>query len=276
MNHSRFFRRVSDLLAERRTFAVARLLACEGSVPQSAGAGMIVFADGTIEFTIGGGPFEAAVIKDSIDLIGSGGIVHKSYGITQKELGMYCCGRAEVLIEVPQAPWELWIFGGGHIGKSLARLAAQIGAFIVTVFDDRPEYAAVERHVDADRVVLTDRDYQHGVSRPGVTTCVVITTRCHQTDKKLVARFSGCEMAYFGMVGSAKKRRTMLKELMAEGASASGLDRLETPAGLPIGGKSPEEVALSILSRVVQVKNDLESSTGARRTSVASAERTHD
>ncbi|MBI2838782.1 MAG: XdhC family protein [Acidobacteria bacterium] len=255
MRQGDFFARIAELLGEGRSFAAARLLATEGSVPQETGAGILIFPDGATEFTIGGGPFEAAVIKDALGLLEGGTLLHKTYEITRASLGMYCCGRAEVLIEAFPQPWELWVFGGGHVGQALVDLASRLGLFRITLIDDRAEFASRQRHPHADRVVLTDRDYREGVGVPGITTCVVIVTRCHETDRTLAARFVGTPSRYVGMIGSETKRRTIVRELVDEGVPASALQKLETPAGLPIGGKSPGEVALSILARVVQAKN---------------------
>lgn len=255
MKPAEFFSRISELLGEGRSFAAARLLATAGSVPQQAGAGILVFPDGATEFTIGGGPFEAAVIKDAVGLLGDGRLLHKHYEITRASLGMYCCGRAEVLIEAFPQPWEIWIFGGGHVGQALVDLASRLGVFRVFLIDDRTEFASRERHPHADRLVLTDREYREGVGVPGITTCVVIVTRCHETDRMLAARFVSTPARYVGMIGSESKRRTIVRELVEEGVPASALEKLETPAGLPIRGKTPGEVALSILARVVQVKN---------------------
>lgn len=256
MTSEEFFARIAELLGEGRAFATARLLACEGSVPQSPGAGMIVHSDGTIESTIGGGPFEADVIKDARELLSDGRILHKRYEITRNNLGMYCAGRAEVLIEAFPAAWQLWIFGGGHIGQALGQLAGQTRLFRTSVFDDRPEFAAATRHPTVDDAVHTDLTWTHGLGVPSRTTCVVIATRCHETDRMLVARLAASDAAYVGMIGSETKRATMMKELAEEGVPTSALERVETPAGLPIGGKSPMEVALSILARVVQIRNN--------------------
>ncbi len=258
MRQVELFNRMTKVLEENREFAVARLLFSEGSAPQEPGAGMIIFPNGSTEGTIGGGPFEAQVIADALNLIRSGKILHKRYEFTREGLGMLCCGAADVLIETFRRPWNLWIFGGGHVGQALCRMAAQIGIFRMTVFDDRIEYATRERHPDADSVILTDPEYCNNVPIPDLTTFVVIVTRGHSMDQKLVARLSPHDSAYIGMMGSVSKKKAMISELEAQGVEPQHLAKVEIPIGLPLGGKALPEVALSILARLVQVKNELE------------------
>jgi xanthine dehydrogenase accessory factor len=259
MNRKEFFRRITKLLDEGREFAVVRVVASEGSAPQEPGAGMIVFPDSVTEDTIGGGRFEAQVILDAVGLLREGGrFLRRSYEFTPAELGMHCSGRAEVLMEAFRSPWKLWIFGGGHVGQALCELARVMGTFRVTVFDDRPEYATRERHPHADQLVVTETEYVGGVPTPDSTTFVVIATWSHDLDQKLVARFMACERAYLGMIGSVSKRRAMMAELEAGGADPKQLETIDTPIGIPLGGKALPEVALSIMARLVQVKNQLE------------------
>src|SRR5262249_51531056 len=133
-----FHRRIAALIEEGRRFASARLLDVQGSVPQRPGAGMIVFPDGAIEGTIGGGRFEATVILDAVRLREAGAAIEvKACALTRREVRMYCAGRARVLLE-PHAPSpELVIFGGGHVGERLGRLAAETRLFRTTLVDDR-------------------------------------------------------------------------------------------------------------------------------------------
>ena len=100
MRKSELFKRISELLNEGKSFAVGTILEVKGSVPQKSGTKMIVFSDSTIEYTIGGGPFEAQVIHDSIELMKNGGSSEiKKYELTEDSLGMFCQGVAKVLIE---------------------------------------------------------------------------------------------------------------------------------------------------------------------------------
>jgi xanthine dehydrogenase accessory factor len=258
MRPHEFFARVAALLEEGRPFATARLLDAEGSVPQAPGAAMIVFPDGSIEWTIGGGRFEATVILDALRLLEGGGAIEmKEYGLTRDELRMYCAGRARVLIEAHRPAPELVVFGGGHVGEALGRLAAELRLFRVTVIDDRPQFASRDRHPRADRVIQTDPLYRERIPPLGRWTYAVVVSRCHDVDKHLVRRLAGEDVAYVGMIGSKTKARGLLRELEAEGVPRERLERVRAPIGLDLGAtKDPATVALSILAEVVKALNE--------------------
>jgi xanthine dehydrogenase accessory factor len=263
MRDATFFERVAELIRGGVAFAGARLLSVEGSVPQKPGAGMLVFPDGRIEGTIGGGRFEASVILDALALLeGRDAIATRDYAINRDELRMYCAGRAHVLIEAFRPSAELLIFGGGHVGQALGRLAADVGGFRVAVIDDRAPFADPARHPRVERVIRADPLYREGVPPLGAWTFAVVVTRCHDVDKALVARLLGEELAYVGMIGSRTKAAQLKAELAAEGVPADRLARLRSPIGLDLGDtKEPGEVALAILAEVVKARNERESGT---------------
>jgi xanthine dehydrogenase accessory factor len=256
----RFFARVAELLRTGHRFAVARLLEVEGSVPQHVGAAMIVFEDGRIEGTIGGGRFEASVILDAMKLLEQGLAVKvETYSLTRDDLMMYCAGRAEVILEAFSGGRDLLIFGGGHVGQALSRLAPGVGGFRVVVIDDRAEFAQAAAHPRAHRVIHTDPLYDRDLPELNERTYAVIVTRCHDVDKKLLRKLAPLKLAYLGMIGSKSKAKSLLRELEDEGISREQLDRVRTPIGLPLGvTKEPGEIALAILAEVVQAKNTAE------------------
>jgi xanthine dehydrogenase accessory factor len=150
------------------------------------------------------------------------------------------------------------IFGGGHVGEALGRLAAELRLFRVTVVDDRAQFAARDRHPRADRVVQTDPLYRERIPALGPWTYAVVVSRCHDVDKHLVRRLAAeADLAYLGMIGSKTKARSLLRELELEGAPRERLERVRAPIGLDLGEtKDPATVALSILAEVVKALND--------------------
>lgn len=185
----------------------------------------------------------------------AGSAVLKEYQLTPGKLDLYCAGTASVLFQVFNPAPHLLILGGGHIAQALSRLAGETGLFQVTVVDDRAEFASPARHPAAHRVALTDAAYKKDVPDVDSETYVVIVTRDHPTDRELVKRYAGAPAAFIGMVGSETKWRTFRMELKKQGVPEEHLDRVHAPIGLPIGGKLPEEIAVSILAQLVQVKN---------------------
>ncbi len=247
--------RIAELLQHRKHFVLATISDIKGSCPQKPGAKMIVHADGTFDFTIGGGTFEAEVLEDAQAAFHENTPVHREYRLTKSDLGMYCQGLVTVMFESYHPVPQMIIFGGGHVGQALSKLAAASELFHTIVVDDRPQYADPAKHPGADRVILTDRSFRQDIPAFDDDSYVVIVTRCHATDKLLAQRFIESAVAYLGLIGSRAKIRQFRNELEQDGISPAMLDRIHAPIGLPIGGKSPAEVAISILAEVIQVKN---------------------
>ncbi len=248
-------RRIAALLEQRKRFVVATILETKGSCPQQPGTKMLVHADGSFEFTIGGGTFEAEVIQDSLTLWNSDSPQTRDYKLTKSELGMYCQGMVKVFFEKYSPRPQLLIFGGGHVSQALSRVSAATELFSVAVIDDRKEYANRRKHPSANQVFLTDRTFTKKIPPVDEETYIVILTRCHATDKLLVHKYADSKAAYIGLIGSQAKIRQFARELEQEGIPAESFDRIHAPVGLPIGGKNPSEIAISILAEVVQVKN---------------------
>lgn len=249
-------RRIAELLRSRTRFVVATILETKGSCPQKPGARMIIHRDGSFEFTIGGGTFEAEVIRDGLATFTSDIPMVREYKLTKPDLGMYCQGLVKVTFERYHPLPQLLVFGGGHVGHALANLAAASQLFRVVVIDDRKEYAARKRHAQSDLAIHTDRLWKKGIPDTDEFTYIVIVTRCHATDQLLVRRYLEKPSAYLGLIGSRAKIRQFYRELEQDGVPSSLLERVHAPIGLPIGGKDPAEVAISILAEIVQTKNN--------------------
>ena len=224
-----------------------------GSTPRSRGASMWVRPDGTISGTIGGGLIEYQAIQHALELISTGESSetwHKS--LTEKD-GMACGGEATVYMEVMGREDELIIFGGGHVGKAVARLGAFTG-FRVTVWDEREEFANPENIPCARTVVCPIGEiYQHGI-KLHERSYVVIMTRGHALDAEAVRITDKQPGAYYGMIGSRSKIATVRKMLLEEGVTQAHLDRLHQPIGLPIRAETPEEIAVSVLAEIIAVR----------------------
>lgn len=252
-----FLDAVRELLESGRAAASATIVKASGSTPRSVGARMIVPEEGEPLFSLGGGAFEAEVVRDSRAAIRSGSPDLKTYSLADRGKegeGQECGGSVTVFIEPVQAPEKLWIFGGGHVGRALAAASRGLG-FDVIVFEDREEFAEGSRLPGARRAVLTDIEYVANVPRPDERTYCVVMTRSHKTDRTALRAALSGSAAWIGMIGSSRKRLAIFKELREEdGIAAERLEAVETPVGLPIDAETPEEIAISILARLVQVR----------------------
>lgn len=160
-----------------------------------------------------------------------------------------------VLLERFSREKILLICGGGHVSRPVSALGKLLG-YRVLVVDDRPEFAARERFPDADEVrcagfaaLLRDYDWE---AYPD--TSVVIVTRGHAADTDCLRQVMGRELPYIGMIGSKKKNAAVFDVLRREGAREEQLAAVHAPIGLPIGGRTPEEIAVSIAAELVQTR----------------------
>ena len=153
----------------------------------------------------------------------------------------------------------LLICGGGHVSRPVSMLGKLLG-YRVIVMDDRPEFANRERFPDADEVVCGDfasmlSGYGWDV-RPD--TSVVIVTRGHVADTVCLRQVVGRNLPYIGMIGSKKKNAAVFEALRGEGVAQERLARVHAPVGLPIGGRTPEEIAVSIAAELIAERRGLE------------------
>ena len=156
-------------------------------------------------------------------------------------------------------PLRLLIFGAGHVGSKLAEVAAATGVFEVHIVDDRAAFADPQKLPFCQTVRVVDENYEGPLPLPDERTFVAVITRCHATDLVVVRHLLSAKspFAYLGMIGSVPKRARLFKMLQQEGVSSEQLAQVTTPMGLPIGGKDPGEIALSMLAQMIQRKNNL-------------------
>lgn len=164
-------------------------------------------------------------------------------------------GRCTVYLEVHRPPPELVIVGAGHIARPLCRIGAMLG-FRVRVLDDRPEFATRERFPEAEEVRRADFADPFRDVPVGPDSHLVLVTRGHRYDFEALRRLLlGDELpAYVGMVGSRRRVRAALEQLVREGIPRERLLRVFAPIGLDVGAETPEEIALSIAAEIVRVR----------------------
>lgn len=254
-------------------FALCTVIATARSVPRDAGAKMLVAPDGSICGTVGGGPLEASVIFEAVQLLRGGGaagirrfaLIAAGDGAdplpvtstAREDLGMKCGGEVSIFVDVVRPAARLVVYGAGHVGERVANLAADAGLTTV-VIDDRPAFAQPERFPRAAEVRCTDLDKDPlGGLRPGPEDFVVILTRCHALDEGVLEAALQTPARYVGLIGSRRKVAVILRSISRRlGRDPRGDPRLHAPIGLKLGDKSPGEIAISILAEVLLVKNE--------------------
>lgn len=235
--------------------AIATITKSSGSTPRGKGTSMIVKADGSIHGTIGGGALEKHVIELSIEAIKEGQSKTVDLPLTTKGVEMICGGGVEVFIDVYKQKPKLLIVGGGHVGYALYKIASLLD-FQLVIFEDREEFLTPERFPLAHELVLGPlrenlRNYEIDEN-----TYIVIVSRSHNSDQESLEEVVNSSAKYIGAMGSKKKIITMMKNLRELGFSEKNLSKVYAPIGLNIAAEGPEEVAMSIMSEVLLVKNN--------------------
>jgi xanthine dehydrogenase accessory factor len=159
----------------------------------------------------------------------------------------------EFLLEPLQQDPTLVIFGAGHVGRELCRVAAQAG-FQVVVVDEREEFATRERFPEATELLIDDPMAVLNQLPYGPNTYLVILTHLHRLDEDLLRALAPREYKYLGMIGSRAKVAKFLDRLRARGIPEEALSRIHMPIGLGIGAVTPAEIAISVAAELVNIR----------------------
>lgn len=245
--------------------ALCQIVRTEGSTPGKAGWKLLARPDGSVFGNLGGGAFEALVKTDALARLSNGhpGVSEiKRYYFTEESVkgeptGMVCGGMAEVFLEVMEAPPVLVVCGGGPVGQALAQAGALAG-FECLVAEDRPEFRSPDLFPAAARVAQVGRDYREPFLDPvrQRDLYVAVVTRCWETDTAALAgvlRQDPPRLRYLGLMGSRRKVARVREEVAQQGLDLEARD-LRAPIGLPIGGDTPGEIAISILAEAIRTR----------------------
>ncbi len=243
-----------------RRVVLCTVVDSSGSVPQRPGARLALGADGQLTGTIGGGAVERLVVAAARELLVKGGTRLLSTHLTH-DLGMCCGGRLTVFLQTIDPPEALLLFGAGHVARPLAALARSV-SFRVTVIDERPEWANVERFPDVDLRVEPPLEVLPELPFDGrASICVV--THDHRLDQEIVEACLRRPYRYLGVIGSRRKAGMFRERLLAKGFPAEAVAALRCPMGVAIGAQTPEEIALSICGELVAVRRGSTQPAGA-------------
>lgn len=251
------FAAVVDALERGEAAALVTIVSTTGSTPQRIGAKMLVFADGRLVGTIGGGCYENDAFWKAREAITTRAPQLVRYELSDdfaQETGLICGGQMDVYIEPIEPSPELYIVGAGHVGFHVARLAHEVG-FRVHVIDDREKYANRERFPDAAEIAVDDIPAWLARTTLPPHAYVVILTRGHTNDLDALRALAPRDLRYLGLIGSRAKVARIYDALRAEQTPAEYLTRVHAPIGLDIGAVTPQEIAVSILAELVAVKH---------------------
>src|SRR5580693_2565321 len=237
--------------------ALATSVHTNGSIPSYESSRMLVREDGSLAGTIGGGCVEAevwAAAKEVMHKEAPRKMVFNLNNEASYDNGLICGGTVEIFVEPILPQPLLYLFGGGHVSMALAKAAFSAG-FGVAVVDDREAFANLQRFPMAQEVFTSYEDAFSKI-KPTASSYLVIVTRGHKEDMRVLAWAVRTSARYIGMIGSKRKVIAVYKALEKEGYAPGKFERVHAPVGIEIGALTPEEIAVSISAELIAVRRN--------------------
>ena len=260
------YEQIVQLRRGGRRGAVATITNVRGSIPSFQTAKMLVRDDGSIVGTIGGGCVEAEVWQAAREVMEEEKPRSLTFNLNNDpkyDTGLVCGGTLEIFIEPVLPPALLYVFGAGHVAYNLYKIAT-IAGFEVVVIDDRESYANRERFPDAREVIA--EDFVTVTERLGLceSAYIVIVTRGHRDDMRVLRWAINANARYLGMIGSRRKTIAIYKELEKEGVAPEKFANVHAPIGLEIGAVTPEEIAVAIVAEMIAERRHAKSAVASK------------
>ena len=248
------YQALAELERKNGTGALCMIIRSRGSTPRHVTSKMLVYPDGHIKGTIGGGEVENRVIKEALKAMEDGKPRLLEYNMTDPERGDpgVCGGQLEIYVEPIIPKPRIVIVGVGHVGKAVAHLAKWLG-FVVVVSDDRTEFCTPESVPEADEfypLPLEELTTQITITP---STYIVLTTRGVDVDVLGLPSLLDKGAGYIGVIGSKRRWTMTLKKLLSAGVSAERLEQVHSPIGMDIHAETPEEIAVSIIAEIISL-----------------------
>jgi xanthine dehydrogenase accessory factor len=244
-----------ELLSARETgqpLALATVVKARGSVPRHAGSKMLIYPNGRLVGSVGGGELEARIRDEALASLQDGQPRLVPYSLVDPDRGDpgLCGGEVEVYVEPYRAPASVLVVGCGHVGREVAALAGWLG-YRVAVHDDRQELASADVIPGAD--VYLSGTFDEALESFQVTdNCyVVVVTRNVLVDRQVLPRLLATPAPYIGVIGSRRRWAETKRLLLEDGLSEADLGRFHSPIGLELKAETPREIALSIMGEII-------------------------
>jgi len=247
------FAKIIELKHTGVNSALCTLTATTGSVPRKAGSKMVVVESGETYGTVGGGNIEMQIIEKAGQVIKANSPAKFLFNL-KEDSEMHCGGSVEVFIEPMKSRDELVIFGAGHVGMALARIARAYG-FNPTIVDDREFLLNVAKEEGFATIksnfIRAAEDLQTNEH-----AFLVVTTPKHKYDEEVTAILGKRPYKYLGMIGSRKKVALATKNFKDKYLlNDAQIEKINMPIGIPFNAQTPAEIAISILAKLIDVKN---------------------
>lgn len=244
--------KLQELKKENKAFALVTITDVKGSTPREIGAKMIIVSKELFFGTVGGGNLEKLIIEQAIEAIKVDKSGQFSYPLGVKA-GQCCGGSVDVFIEAMNERPHLFIYGGGHIGTAICSVLKDT-PFFIHLIEDRLEW--LEGKNIPSEVSLHPGSWKKNISNFNLNeknSYAVIMTYSHQRDEEILECLVKEQHRYLGLIGSQTKWDRIQSRLREKGVLQLKLDLVKCPIGFDIGGKSPQEIAISFASEILAI-----------------------
>jgi len=249
--------RLAELASEGRPFVLVTLVEVVGSAPQDVGTKMLVDAGGLRFGTVGGGRVEAQAIARAQELLAEPdppACLLVEWNL-QQDVGMTCGGVVKLLFE-PQLvrSWRVVIFGAGHVAQAVVRCLLLLDCQIVCIDSRRDWLERLPQSPRLERLELAEpRDWAGQLTADDAVVCM---TMGHRTDLPVLERILAADARpwYLGVIGSAAKRKVLVRDLVAAGIEPAATETIRCPIGLPLGGNQPGDIAVSLVAELLELR----------------------
>ncbi|UCD97524.1 MAG: XdhC family protein [Chloroflexota bacterium] len=250
------WRAIAELEEKFEPGVLCTIIHSQGSTPRHVGSKMLVYADGSILGSVGGGELEARIIAAALESISDGNPRRLPFNMSDPAQGDpgLCGGQVEVYMEPIIPKPALVIVGAGHVGRAVAHLAHWLD-FRVVVSDDRPEFCDPEMFPEVEEFFPLPFEQLSDHLRITPWTYFVLTTRSVDIDVPGLPNILASPAAFIGVIGSKRRWQTTRTQLEALGVAEDQLARVQSPMGIEINAETPEEIAVSIMAEIIRIRH---------------------
>ncbi len=246
---------LAELDRQRQAVALCTVVRASGSTPRRSASKMLVYPDGRIEGTIGGGELERRVIAEAQAALKEGRPRLLTYRMNDPQRGDpgVCGGQVEVFVEPLLPPPTLLVVGGGHVGRALVHLGSWLGYHVILT-DDRPEFCSPQAAPGADEYLVLAPEEIARQAPLTPHTWVVLVSRSPEVDLAALPGLLQAPRAYIGVIGSRRRWAVTRKQLLEKGLPPEALAEIHAPVGLELNAETPAEIALSIMAEITMLR----------------------
>lgn len=250
---------IAEIEENQEAGVLCTIVRSQGSTPRHSGSKMLVKSDGTIIGSVGGGELENRTITAALEIISNGKPGWLEYSLNDPAQGDpgLCGGQVEIYMEPIIPKSTLVIVGAGHVGQAVAHLAQWLD-FRIVVSDDRPEFCNPETIPNAEEYFPVPLEELSEKMKITPWTYVVMTTRSVDVDVPGLPGLLDSPAAYIGVIGSRRRWETTRKQLISVGEDPEKIERVRSPMGIKINAETPEEIAVSIMAEIIQIRHGTE------------------